>query len=65
MAEGAGGAELPKLRAGERVPGAYGKVVGEEAMLATIEDGVVIAETPITGSSTVRKRGSTVVADVV
>ncbi|MCP4449368.1 MAG: hypothetical protein GY811_29150, partial [Myxococcales bacterium] len=50
VAEGPGGAELPKLRAGERVPGAYGKVVGEEAMLATIEDGVVIAETPITGS---------------
>jgi hypothetical protein len=59
-----GGVELPKLRAGERVPGTYGKVFGEDALLTTIEDGAVVSETPIVGSSTVRKRGSAVVDDV-
>ncbi len=59
-----GGVELPKLRAGERVPGTYGKVVAEDAMLATIEDGVVVSETPIVGSSTVRRRGTTIVDEV-
>ncbi len=58
------GVEIPKVKAGDRVPGTYGKVFGEEAMLATLEDGVLVSQTPIVGASTVRKRGAAMVDGV-
>ncbi len=57
------GVELPKLRIAERVPGTYGKA--SSGTILTIRDDVVIDETPIRGSATVRRYGTRMVDGVV
>lgn len=58
------GIELPKLGTGESVPGTYGKVIGEDAVVVTIEDGAITSEDGILGASTVRKRGATMIGEI-
>ncbi len=58
------GVELPKLGTAESVPGTYGKVIGEEAVVVTIKDGAIISESGILGASTVRKRGLTMIEEL-
>ncbi len=55
------GVEIPRVPAGQRVPGTYGKVFGEAPMAASIEAGAIVEEAPIVVASTVRKRGSAMV----
>lgn len=52
------GVELPKLAASEHVPGTYGKVIVDDALMLTQKDGVTVSSVPVMGSSTVRKRGA-------
>ncbi len=55
------GVELPKLAATEYVPGTYGKIIVEDALMLVREAGATVSSTAIMGSSTVRKRGAALI----
>jgi lipoprotein-anchoring transpeptidase ErfK/SrfK len=52
-----GGVELPRLDAGELVPGVYGKVVAQGAMIYRQSGNGVAPLRPLIGSATVRRYG--------
>jgi hypothetical protein len=55
------GVELPKLAAGEHVPGTYGKVIVDDALMLIQEAGATVSSEPIMGSSTLRRRGTALI----